>query len=48
MATASADMTEGFLDPDSAAGRRQALDEYQTAGDDLLVAYTAARTAVGG
>jgi hypothetical protein len=48
MATAAGNMLEGFLDPDSAAGRRSGLADLQAAGAELLDSLGAARTVVEG
>ena len=48
MATAAGNMLDGFLDPDSAAGRRSGLADLQAAGAEALSAFGSARAAVGG
>jgi hypothetical protein len=48
MSTAAGNMLAGFLDPDSAAGRRSGLADLQAAGAELLTALSGARTAAAG
>jgi hypothetical protein len=48
MATAAGNMLDGFLDPNSSAGRRSALADLQAAGEELLNGLSQARTAAGG
>lgn len=47
MSTAAGNMLDGFLDPDSAAGRRSGLADLEAAAAELASAFTEARTAAG-
>lgn len=48
MSTAAGDMLDGFLDPNSSAGRRSALADLEAAEEEFQTALAQARTAAAG